>query len=362
MAGLRAAAGIDKHLYAQQLLYQMRNSPLADTIAALRARGSAVIVPARPDEHRQVCSIIERFEGPAAVELAQDWLSQQPEQLSVVRAGEGVAAFALHLLCPSGSELEDRDTVVRAVLDYVASNAPARPGEVVNILRYFAGAEDYQRDQYAVLAGPVSSIIEWLTRPLAWSFIVAIDVDYWREFFDHMAFARLVEIDVDGVRHVVYGNDWRRLPVDAWFDLIHERVHSGASGPPPAGVLRPPPLDRARFGAAVKSAMLTLHRPDHLAANPLMGSALAGTSDRPAVEQLRSTIESAVAHLGDLPKGEQLRAVLDRTYVHAAPSQEAAAQVLDLPLSTYRRYLAKALEQLTDLLWTVEIGDVRLPT
>jgi hypothetical protein len=27
-------------------------------------------------------------------------------------------------------------------------------------------------------------------------------------------------------------------------------------------------------------------------------------------------------------------------------------------LSTYRRYLAKALEQLTELLWTIEIGDV----
>ena len=53
--------------------------------------------------------------------------------------------------------------------------------------------------------------------------------------------------------------------------------------------------------------------------------------------------------------------MLDRTYVHAAPTQEAAAEVLDLPFSTYRRHLARALERLTDLLWAVEIGEVRLP-
>ena len=29
--------------------------------------------------------------------------------------------------------------------------------------------------------------------------------------------------------------------------------------------------------------------------------------------------------------------------------------------STYWRHLAKALEQVTDLLWAVEIGEVRLP-
>jgi hypothetical protein len=53
--------------------------------------------------------------------------------------------------------------------------------------------------------------------------------------------------------------------------------------------------------------------------------------------------------------------VLQRTFVRAAPTQEAAAEVLGLPFSTYRRHLARALEQVTDLLWAVEIGEVRLP-
>jgi hypothetical protein len=45
--------------------------------------------------------------------------------------------------------------------------------------------------------------------------------------------------------------------------------------------------------------------------------------------------------------------------VRAAPTQEAAAEVLGLPFSTYRRHLAKALDQVTELLWSVEIGTVR---
>jgi hypothetical protein len=117
---------------------------------------------------------------------------------------------------------------------------------------------------------------------------------------------------------------------------------------------------RPRFDAAVRAALQTLHRPDQLATNPLLGSALAATTGGPSVAQLRATIEHAGAQLANLPKGDQFHAVLNRTYLRPAATQEAAAEVLDLPLSTYRRYLAKALEHLTDILWTVEIGEQRV--
>ena len=351
----------DRQLHAQQLFFLLRNSPLASAISALRARGSAAVVPARPDEHDPVCAIIERFEGPASAQLARAWLGEQPEHLSVVRTGGGVAGFAYPVLCPSGSVLEDRDPVVRAVLDHVAREGPLRPGERVAICRFCAGAREHQRDPYALLAANVSHLIELVTRPLAWSVVVVVDTEHVAPFADYIAFAPLVEVDVGGLRHVAYGIDWRRVPVDAWLDLMRERAHSGETGPPPAALLRPPPLDRARFAAAVKTALQTLHRPDQLATNPLLGSALAATATGPTAEQLRATIDNAVAYLGNQPKGDQLRAVLHRTYLRPAPTQEAAAEVLDLPLSTYRRYLAKALDQLTDLLWTVEIGDLHLP-
>jgi hypothetical protein len=90
-----------------------------------------------------------------------------------------------------------------------------------------------------------------------------------------------------------------------------------------------------------------------------MGSALALGEERPSAERLQATLVDAVERVGDEPRGELLRRVLDRSFVHAAPTQEAAAEVLDLSFSTYRRHLAKAIERVTDLLWAVEIGAVR---
>ena len=357
VTGLRRATGFDRQVYGQRLLFLLRNSPLTGALSALRARGSTTVVPARPAEHDQVCSIVERYEGPVSAGLLRSWVTGQPDNLSVVRAGDRVAGFAYQVFCPSGSSLEERDPVVRACLQHVQFTGPARPGELVNIARFIGGAtEDHQRDPYAVLAACVSSVVEWLTRPLAWSFCVFVDHEYWLPLFDHAAFDPVVDLDVGGRRHVAVGIDWRRLPVDRWLVLMRERGHSGGTGPAPAALICPPPLDRARFDAAVRSALQTLHRPDQLGANPLIGSALAATAD-----QLRTTIEQAVACLANEPKGAQLHAVLNRTYLRPAPTREAAAEVLNLPFSTYRRYLAKALEQVSDLLWTVEIGDATLP-
>ena len=82
--------------------------------------------------------------------------------------------------------------------------------------------------------------------------------------------------------------------------------------------------------------------------------------DGVSAERLRETIVTGIEHVAHEPRAESLGRVLERTYVHAAPTQEAAAQVLDLPFSTYRRHLARALQRLADLLWAVEIGEVRL--
>lgn len=357
VAGLRTATGVNRQPDAHQLFFLHRHSPFGDVISAVRAQGSAAVVPARPDEHDQVCGMIERFEGPASADLARAWLTEQAEQVNVIRIGNRVAGFSHHLLCPSGSALEDHDPVVRAVLDHVEREGPTRPGERVLITRFSSGVREHQRDPYMVVAGPVSSVIEWLTRPLAWSFVVVVDAEFWAPKFDYIAFAPLVHVEVCGLRHVAFGLDWRRLPLGHWLDLMYERGHAGGTGPAPAALLRPPALNRPRFEAAVRNALQTLHRPDLLATNLLLGSALSATNGGPTTAQLRATIEHAVTQLDNLPKGAQLRAVLHRTYVRPAATQEAAAEVLDLPLSTYRRYLAKAIEQLTDLLWTVEIGE-----
>jgi hypothetical protein len=357
VAGLRTAAGLDRQLLAQHLVYLHRRSPLTATFYELRTQGSAAVVPGRPDEHAEVIALTERDFGPASARVLEGWLAEYPQPLNVVRTPTGIGGFAYRVVHPTGSTMEDRDPVTRSVLEYVARTGPTRPGEQVDIGRFFGGASVDGRYPYGLLAGAVSSLIEWVVRPFAWSFIVTVVPDLLGPYFEYLAFTKAIDMQVDGVRHVIYGMDWRRLPVDVWLDLMNEREHSGGTGPAPASLLRPPPLDRATFATAVRNALADLHRPDRLRANPLMGTALAGSD----VDRLRTGIEEAIDHLAGEPKGDVLRSVLTRTYVRAAPTQEAAAEVLGLPFSTYRRHLGRALEQLTDLLWAVEIGEIRLP-
>jgi hypothetical protein len=47
--------------------------------------------------------------------------------------------------------------------------------------------------------------------------------------------------------------------------------------------------------------------------------------------------------------------VLHRTYFHPAPSQEKAAELLDLPFSTYRRYRDRGIGAITEWLWDRDI-------
>ncbi|HLM07904.1 MAG TPA: ATP-binding protein [Blastococcus sp.] len=361
VAEVRGGSGPDRQHAAQQLLFLHRHSPLTSAIWTLRSRGSAAVVPGAPGDHPAVLALIERSFGPDSADLARGWLRDVPEGLQVVRQSAGLSAFALGLLLPAGSPLERQDPVVRAVLDHADRTAPARPGELIHVMRFMGGAAEYERDPYAVLVSSVVALTTWLTRPLAWSFTSPTDAEFWGPFFDYLGMERITEVPVGGRTHVIYGMDWRRLPPDSWMDMMNDRERTGATGPPPAHLLRPAPLGSEAFAAAVRTALRDLHRDDRLRAGPLFGSRLALCPDGPSPARLRSALERGVTALGRQPRGAELRRVLDRTFVRPAPTQEAAAEVLDLPFSTYRRHLAAALSELTDLLWAVETGAITLP-
>ena len=361
VAEIRAAVGPDRQHPAEQLLFLHRHSPLTSTIGTLRSRGSAAVVPGAPADHPEVLELVERFVGQDSAALARGWLHEVPEALHVVRQPDGLSAFALGLLLPTGSSLERSDPVVRAALAHVERTAPTRPGEQIHVMRFLGGTQEYERDPYAVLVSSVVALTTWLTAPLAWSFTAPVDPEFWGPFFDYLGLSRIAEVPVGGRTSVLYGMDWRRLPVDSWMDLMSDRERTGASGPPPAALLRPVPLGREAFAAALRSALRDLHRDDRLSTGPLVGSRLARGPDGASAARLRSTLERGVAALGREPRGAELRRVLDRTFVRPAPTQEAAAEVLGLPFGTYRRHLATALAELTDLLWAVEIGAISLP-
>ncbi|WP_301483292.1 hypothetical protein [Intrasporangium sp.] len=114
-------------------------------------------------------------------------------------------------------------------------------------------------------------------------------------------------------------------------------------------------LSQPDFQAAVRRALRDLDRPDRLSVNPLTRSRAvherAGDGESPEAvlrELLREQTDALAAD------AKAFRAV-DRTYWHRCPSQEAAAQVLGLPFSTYRRHLSHGIELLSERLWNLDV-------
>jgi TolB-like protein len=115
-------------------------------------------------------------------------------------------------------------------------------------------------------------------------------------------------------------------------------------------------LTRSDFEAAVKEALRHLVRTDLLAANALMHAQILKRSGPGGAtpNALRTLIEETAEALFANERDQKLYRVLDLTYFHPARKREAAAKRLGLSFGTYRRYLAKGIERLTEWLWQQE--------
>jgi hypothetical protein len=79
-----------------------------------------------------------------------------------------------------------------------------------------------------------------------------------------------------------------------------------------------------------------------------------GQSQR--VNVLQNLVKQAVESLQSSPRDEKLYRAVYRTYLNPAPTQEQAAELLDLPFSTYRRHLKAGMTRVIDILWQREIS------
>jgi DNA-directed RNA polymerase specialized sigma24 family protein len=112
---------------------------------------------------------------------------------------------------------------------------------------------------------------------------------------------------------------------------------------------------RAEFDQAVRNTLRSWRRPDILGDSPMAHSRMvaeAGGDD--PVAALRRIFSSALDTLRDDPRQAKFHRVLAATFLDGAPTQEAAAERLGLPFSTYRRHLARGLSGLSALLWKAE--------
>jgi len=211
----------------------------------------------------------------------------------------------------------------------------------------------------------VEAVRHYLTTPgLAVTFFPCADPDFWAPMFAYADLTRLPEADfeTDGRRYGVYGHDWRAVPPMAWLDVLAERETATTRiGPPPQ---RDPliVLSEEDFAAAVHDALRSLSRPDALRGSTLLRSRFVvdragGDSSLDArTTTLVELLSGACARLRASERDAKLFRALDRTYLRPAPTQERAAELLDLPFSTYRRHLRAGIDSVTTQLWSLEIG------
>jgi hypothetical protein len=239
--------------------------------------------------------------------------------------------------------------------------APLRPGEVMTQTRFVVDRDRYQAPSPTLNATPVITLQRYLhTTNLSWDFLTLAEPDVFDDYFAIADMHRATGADfvVGGRRYGLFAHDFRRVPVDEWLELITERALAQEAPNRPAGE-EPLVLSHVEFDAAVRQALRDLHRAARLARNPLCRTRLVRACAGPdCASALVELVREAAGQLQLDPRDQKRWRAIDRTYLRPAPTQERAAEVLDVPFSTYRRHLTEGVSRIVEHLWTRELhGD-----
>jgi hypothetical protein len=346
------------------LMFLHRANPAASAVWDWKSLGEVYADGLRAGDAQAIVSMVERYEGAESAAIANHWLERQPAGFCVVRGrGPEVLGFNAQIaMHEAGEEDFARDPGARAVWAHAQRHAPPRPGDEVLLGRFVMDRDVYQAPSRSFNVQAIRSTQEWLGRPrLSWYYIVSADPQAMAPAMDYIDFDRAADADfeVGGHHYGVFAHDWRRFGAMEWLDRMTER-ELGDEAPAPRPERGPSPLlalSRAEFADAVRRALRDLHRPAALARNPLAGTRVVRErgAELPAPEALRELLLEAVGALRGDPRGEKLVRALERTYLRPASTQEAAAELLGLPFSTYRGHLTRGLQRVVDWLWQREL-------
>lgn len=355
----------------QALLYDYiflhRDNALVRPFYEWQGSGGALPGGLAPGDRGILQETVERFEGEEARRLLDHWLGRQPDAFLVLRGPDQTpAAFVTFLALDRVSESDAAaDPAIDRARRFVQSRAALREGETATYFRFWLVRESYQEVSALQSQLFIHMVRHYLTTPgLVYTFIPCRQPDFWAPMFAYADLARMAEMDfvVGGQSYGVYGHDWRAVPPLTWLALMGEREISSGPIQPPEPVEQMIVLDPERFAEAVREALKSLHRPVALRESPLLRSRLVvertgmESDSGERVSQLQALIHEGAERLRATPRDVKFYRALHHTYLQPAPTQEMAAEVLDLPFSTYRRHLRSGIERLTEFLWQEEIS------
>ncbi|WP_161605983.1 AAA family ATPase [Microlunatus speluncae] len=355
----------DRRSAMTDLLFLVRNHPVAGAHWDWGALGRGYTDPVTEADRAGLIELTERQQGPEQAGWVAHWLRRQPESFLLFRDADAtLLGFAGYLSLDRADPADrDADPGTRAMWAYAEQYGPPRPGELVKAWRFLVDrvtTDERQLQAAGTMLGAFHAQDILLRPRTAWDFIgTYTDVEFWRSFLGHMDFRHLPEADyrIGTTDYAVFGHDWRRVGIAEWIDLTAAReLGEPVTEPHRRGADLV--LSHEEFATAVRDALRRLSRPAELAENPLTGSALvrqATGTDQPAEAALAALVRAAIDELAADPRSEPLHRVLNRTFVRPAPTQEKAAELLDLPFSTYRRHRDRAVDAVVARLWQREL-------
>jgi hypothetical protein len=368
---LGTASSLLQQQMIMDLIYLHRDNAVVRPHFEWQSGGKLLVERMQPGDRQILLEIIARHEGQESAALAAYWFSRQPGQVLVVRdAGGNPVGFVTAITMQTSNSADlSADPATQAAWNYLQRHAPLRPGEFATYFRFWMASDSYQDISPAQSLIGANMVRHYLTTPgLAYAFFPVRDAAFW---FALMAYANLLPVpeasfQVGGVAYTVFGHDWRIEPPAAWLELLAEReISSGlvVTGPPKASQSLVV-LSEVDFEAAVMEALRTFTRPDGIQGNPLLRSRLVlertgmEAPDGKRSETLRELILGAAESLKASPKESKFYRAVYHTYFQPAPTQELAAELLDIPFSTYRRHLKSGASRIVEILWQKEIGAV----
>jgi hypothetical protein len=285
---------------ARALYHELGGEPLPGSITVSPLSSSAEVAGGSTVEH---------------------WRARQPEAFHAYHLDGVLVGFSAWLRITE-PVLPADDPVVAAAWAHAQRAAPLREGEHLGVARFWP-SDAGDLGQAVVLA-------EWLRADrLAWSYST------------RPVLGPTITVDTPG--GPLYAHDWRARPVPVWLALV-------AGATPADSAAEAVVLTRDEFDAAVRAALRAWHRPEELAANPLLRTRLLADSGNEPVTGLRRLIGDAVDELDG-----RLRDVVAATYRDRTATQEEAAKRLGLAYSTYRRHLSTGIDVMTTTLWSREL-------
>lgn len=346
------------------LMFLHRNNPFMRSFYEWQSFGQLYIDGARASDLPQIEAAVLRHQGKEALAALRHWYARQPQGFYVFRAaGSAVAGFC-YVVDISQVTAGDMaaDVSLPAVVAHVQRAAAPRPGEVVLFFHNWMDLDQYQLSPSSFnMAAMVSLRLFFHTPNLAYSLIGQSHSEHYATMFDYLRMPQAPDgsYTCDGHPFGVFVHNWRAEPVLDWIAIMGERelldeivaLDLLPQAPQPVALSEP------EFAEAVRTALRDLRRPDLLAQNPLLRSRCVRerSDEEPTPATLQTLLREGAGLLTATPKLQKLHKVLWHTFFEPAPTQEAAAELLDLPFSTYRYQLSKAVDAITSWLWQLEV-------